>query len=347
MSSTRPKVGMGVIGCGTWGMNHCRTYAQYPYAELVAVCDLDGEKARQAGKAFGVAWYNNPEEMLKQKGIDAVAVVTPDFAHAAPIIAAARAHKHIICEKPLVTTRADAQRVVKAVKANKVKIMADYHNRWSPVYFKIKQDIEEGKIGKPLSAYMRLNDIIYVPTEFISWAQRSSILWFLGSHAVDVLCWLFNDKVRRVFAVARSGVLKKRGIDVPDLYQAILEFKGGGVASIENSWIIPNSNNYINDHKFNITGEKGMFSVDFGGSNLFERFLDNKADHPDILVRPVVQGKPVGLAFESIRDFVDRIYFDEKLKVSLESSVHVTCVILAILESAEKRMPVIVRDIPV
>ena len=221
-------VGMGVIGCGTWGMNHCRTYVEYPYSDLIAVCDLDGEKAQKAGKAFGVDYYTDPREMLKQDRIDAVAVVTPDFAHADPVVAAAEAGKHIICEKPLVTTRDDAVRVVAAIKNNNVKIMTDYHNRWSPVYYKIKEDIENGKIGKVMSAYMRLNDIIAFPTKHLPWAAESSILWFLGSHAVDVLCWLLDDRVRRVSAVCRAEVLRQNGIAAADLYQAILEFKDGG-----------------------------------------------------------------------------------------------------------------------
>ena len=142
-------------------------------------------------------------------------------------------------------------------------------------------------------------------------------------------------------------MLRRKGIDVPDLYQAILEFQEGGVASIENGWITPNTNGYVNDHKFNITGEKGMFNVNFSNNSLIERFLEEKFDHPDILVRPVIQGKPTGLAFESMRDFVDCIHFGTELKVSLESSVHVTCVILAIMKSAEQREPMIVEDVPV
>lgn len=340
-------VGMAVIGCGMWGTNHCRTYVQHPYSDLIAVCDVDGEKARQAGATFDADYYTDYGEMLEDQRVDAVAVVTPDFAHAAPMVATIEAGKHVICEKPLVTTRDEAVRVVEAVKANQVQVMVDYHNRWNPVYFKIKEDIEEGKIGKVMSAYMRLNDVIGVPMGYISWAEKSSILWFLGSHTVDVLCWLLDDKVRRVFAVSRAEVLGQKGIAVPDLYQAVLEFEGGGVASIENSWILPNTNPYINDHKFNITGESGMFNVDFSHNTLIERFLADKADHPDVLVRPTVQGKPTGLAFDSMRDFVDRIYFGEEVKVSLASSVHVTCVILALLESAETREPVLVEDIPV
>ena len=339
------KVGMAVIGCGAWGLNHCKTYVQYPSSDLVAVCDVDAEKARRVGETFGVPHYTSIAAMLKEEAIDAVAVVTPDFAHADAVVAAVKAGKHVLCEKPLVTTREDAVRVLQAAKASNVQIMTDFHNRWSPVYYTIKENIEKGKIGKVMSAYMRLNDEITWPAKNLAWAAQSSILWFLGSHTVDVLCWLFDDTVRRVFAVSRSGVLRARGVDVPDLYQSILEFTGGGVATIENSWILPGSLGYPNDHKFNITGDKGMFNVDFSHNALLERFLEETSDHPDILVRPVIQGKPTGLAFESIRDFVDRICLGEEVRVNLESSVHVTAVILALLASAECRAPVLVEDI--
>ncbi len=340
-------VGMGVIGCGTWGTNHCRTYIQHPYADLIAVCDLDAQRAQETGETFGVDYYTDHSQMLEDDRIDAVAVVTPDFAHADPAVAAAKANKHIICEKPLATTRDDALRVVEAVKANNVQIMVDYHNRWNPPVFKIKEDIEDGKIGKVMSAYVRLNDIIWVATDYISWAAKSSILWFLGSHTVDILCRMFDDKVRRVFSVSRSGVLQAKGIDAVDLYQSTLEFEGGGVAQIENNWIVPNTNPYVNDYKLNIIGEKGMFNMDFSHHQLIQRFLEDKADHPDVLVRPTVQGKPTGLGFESIRDFVDRIYLGEEVKVPLETAAHVTCVILAIMESAQTREPVLVENIPV
>ena len=196
------KVGMAVIGCGVWGLNHCRTYANYPYSDLIAVCDLNEEAARKAGEEFGVDHYTDVNEMLKDDRIKAVAVVTPDFAHADPLVAAAEAGKHVIVEKPLVTTWEDGIKVAKVAKANNVQIMADFHNQWSPVYWKIKEDIQKGKLGKIISAYMRLNDYIDWPTKYMPWAAKSSILWFLGSHVVDVLCWLFNDKVRRVYAVS-------------------------------------------------------------------------------------------------------------------------------------------------
>lgn len=334
------QIGMAVIGAGTWGQAHAEVYSTYPYSKLVAICDLNEERACSTAQKYNVDSYTNYKEMLARDDIDAVGIVTPDFAHAEPVIAAAEAGKHILCEKPLATTREDAENIVKAVTANNVKLMIDYHNRWNPPVFKIKEDIMEGKLGKIISAYVRLNNIIYVPTEMLSWAAKSSIMWFLGSHSIDVLCWLIDSRVRRVFSVSQSEVLVKLGIDVPDVYQTILEFENGAIATTENSWILPNTNPYVNDYKLNITGEKGMFNMDFSHNSLLERFLPDKADHPDVLCKPIVQGKAVGLGYESIRDFIDRIYRNEPLVISLEESLRVTEVILAIFESAQKREPV-------
>jgi len=133
---------------------------------------------------------------------------------------------------------------------------------------------------------MRLNDIIWVPRELISWAENSSILWFLGSHSVDVLNRIIGSKVERVYSVSYEGILKSKGINVTDLYQTILEYANGAVATMENSWILPDTNPYVNDYKLNITGERGMFNMDFSHNTLLERFLEDEASHPDVIVKP-------------------------------------------------------------
>lgn len=331
------KVKIALIGAGTWGKAHAMIYKEHHLSEFVAVADTNEKRARELAKKYNVKFFTDYEKMLDSIDCDAVAIVTPDFAHTKPILAAAKRGKHIICEKPLATSQSDLDLIVNVVKKSNVQIMVDFHNRWNPVICKIKSDIDVDKIGKIVSAYIRLNDIIWVPTEMLSWAEKSSILWFLGSHSVDILNWLIGSRVKSVYSVSHEGVLKKRGINVPDLYQTILEYEGGVVATMENSWIIPNTNPYVNDYKLNITGEKGMFNMDFSHNTLLERFLENEASHPDCLVKPIVQGKPVGLAYESIRDFIERIYRSEKVIISIEESVAVSKIILAIMESAKKK----------
>ena len=343
MSAAR-QIRFGVIGAGLWGEVHAEIYSQHPYARLVAVCDADAARAQKVAAAHGgVRACTDFRELAGDPEVDAVAVVTPDFAHREPILAAARAGKHVITEKPLATTAEDAEAIAAAVRAAGITLMVDFHARWNPPFAIARRNIEEGTLGRILSAYFRLNDTIYVPTKMLSWAASSSILWFLGSHTVDTLRFLLADEVERVYSVSRAGVLKERGIDVPDLYQSILEFRSGVVATIENNWVIPNSHPAVNDFKVNILGSKGMINMDLTNNQLIERYLEASSDHPDCIVKPQVRDKHVGFAYESIRDFVECLALGKPVQVGLEDGLRVTRVVLAIMESARTGRPVTVR----
>jgi predicted dehydrogenase len=338
------KVRFGVIGAGLWGEAHAEVYATHPLAELAAVCDTDPARARRLAERWGARRvYESYEELVADPGVDAVAVATPDFAHRGPVVAAARAGKHVHSEKPLATSREDAEAIASAVRSSGVTYMVDFHARWNPPFAIARRNIEEGTLGKVMSAYFRLNDTVSVPTGMLSWAAKSSILWFLGSHTVDTLRFLLADEVERVYSVSRSEVLAGKGLDVPDLYQSILEFRSGVVASIENNWIVPNTNPAVNDFKVNILGSRGMINMDLTNNQLFERYLETSSDHPDCIVKPQVFDRHVGFAYESIRDFVECLALGKKVRATLDDGLAVTSVVLAIMESAATRTPVTVR----
>jgi len=333
-------ISFGVIGCGTWGQAHAEIFASHPRSRLCAVCDVDKKRAMQVGQKYSIPFYGDYNEMLDREELDAVGIATPDFAHVEPLMAAVLKHKHVLCEKPLVTEKQDLEAVVRAVEKTGVRVMVDYHNRWNVPFVKAKKRLREGELGEPVNGYMRLTDIQWVPKEYISWAAETSILWFLGSHTVDTLTWLFGDRVRRVYAVSRSGILKAQGIDAVDVYMSMLEFEKGGIAQTENGWITPDSNPFINDFKFNLLCTRGMVNIDLSSSNFFEIYSMDKVEHPDFLVKPRVYGKPMGFSYESIRDFIERLYMDEDFVVPFEESVNVNRVIFAIMDSAESGEPV-------
>ncbi len=346
MTRTNGRLNMAIIGAGTWGETHAYIYDNHPDVTLAAICDLNGERAKGLADKFGLpesAVYVDHTEMLRKADIDAVAIVTPDFSHCQIAVDCANAKKHFILEKPLTTSREEAIQIVEAVKRNRVRMMVDLHARWSPLFAIAKKAIEDGEIGDPYSAYYRLNDIKWVATDLLPWAARSSILWFLGYHSVDTLRWFFNDEVSRVYAVSREGILKGLGVDTADIYQTILEFRNGGIATMENGWITPNSNPNVNDMKFNITGTTGMFNLDPTHSQILERFTETKYDKPDMHVRHFVHGKPRGFAYESIRHFVDQLISGDEFYVTLDDAYNTTMVILSILESAKTRQPVEVQ----
>jgi predicted dehydrogenase len=165
------RVRFGLVGLGTWGKIHADTYSAHPRSCLAAVCDLDEERRRKAAAHYGVTHiYTDYGKMLSDNEIDAVAVVTPDFAH---------------------------------------------------------RNIEQG----------------------LCWERQ-----YRRIHAIDSLRYLFQDEILRVYSVSRSGVLRARGVDVPDIYQTILELGNGAIATMENHWIMPDSNPQLNDFKVNILG---------------------------------------------------------------------------------------------
>ena len=338
------KVKIAIIGAGTWGENHARIYQAHPLAEPVAICDQNLDKARQLAERLGIAEvYQDYHDMLAHADCDAVAIVTPDFAHADVAVAAACAGRHLLIEKPLATTRDDVYRIMDAVAKNKVRAMVDLHNRWNPPFSVAHQSLERGELGELYSAYFRLNDIKWVATDLLPWAAQSSVLWFLGSHSLDTLRWFFGREVRRVYAVSRSGQLQAEGVDTVDLYQSTLEFAGGGIAQMENGWITPNAHPCVNDIKCTLLGTKGMIAIDASNHNLIQKYTADKAEVPDILVRHSVFGSPKGFAYESIRCFIDCLVDGRDFPVTIEDAANTSLAILAIMESAKRREPVDVQ----
>jgi len=338
---------MGLIGAGKWGEAHAYVYNNHPSVEFNAICDFDETRLRAFAEKFRVGnHYVDYKKMLLEADIDAVAIATPDFLHTELVIACAEAGKAILVEKPLAMTHADLVAIIRAQKKQNVRIMVDFHNRWSPPFVQIKNSIEDGELGELACAYFRLNDKKYVATDMLSWAAKSSPLWFLGSHAIDTLRWLYDDEVEHVYAVSYGRILKSLDIDCEDVYQAILKFKKGTIATIENGWITPNTNPCINDIKFNISGSNGMFNLDLSNNQMIERITENIVDRPDVLVNHYVHGKPKGFAFDSILHFIDCMLHDTPFYVDLVDGINTSLVILAILESVKTGLPVSVEYLP-
>ncbi|HML48386.1 MAG TPA: Gfo/Idh/MocA family oxidoreductase [Clostridia bacterium] len=188
---------IAIVGAGVWGETHAAIFREHPYANPVAICDLNVERAAALADKYALpAVYGSVKDMLRAGGFDAVSIVTPDHLHADIAVACATAGKHLLIEKPLATTSADVFRIVEAVRRHNVRAMVDLHNRWSPPFAQAKLELDAGTLGTLRNAYFRLNDTKWVATDMLPWAAKSSILWFLGSHSLDTLQWLFDDQSR-------------------------------------------------------------------------------------------------------------------------------------------------------
>ncbi len=335
------KVGFGLIGTGTWGETHLKLYSTDPRVRLACICDINEELVkRRAGEYGAESWTTDYHELLARDDVQAVAVVTPDFLHREIALAAAAAGKHILLEKPMATTVAECEEINAAVAKAGVKLMIDFHNRFNTPFTQTKAAIEAGEIGEPQMIALRLNDTIFVPTEMLKWAGKSSVAWFIGSHSVDLVRWLFEDEVVRVYSVARSRVLAARGVNTPDFFQSTLELSRGGVAQIENCWIMAETYPSVFDFKMELIGDKGHLMADLSTHRMLQKYTLAEATYPDVIGAPIVHGRPVGFAVESIRHFVDCVVNDKQPLVTGADGLAATKIVAAIHESAKTGKPV-------
>ena len=337
------KVRMGVVGTGIWGRMHVRAYVQHPSADLVAICDLNEERAREVAEEFDIPkCYSNTDEMLEE-GLDGISIATPDTAHADITIKAAEKGVHILVEKPLATTVEECERMISAASAGGVYLMVDWHNRWNPPCYYAWRAIRDGELGEVSYIYYRVSDTIYVPTKMLPWAGNSSVMLFLGSHALDTTCWLIGHKPVRVYCRRKEGVLTGMGIPTADMYITMVDFDNGATAVVENSWVLPQSSPALIDHKCEIIGSKGVINLDPTHNRAFAKYTSKTpggfpdASFPDMFITPEIHNRQLGFAVESIYHFVECIRDGKKPLTSGEDGLLNTRLILAAEESAKKK----------
>ena len=338
------KVGFGVIGTGiVGGAWHAHVYHHMPRADLVAVCDLNEGRAREIADKYGVPHvYTDYRDLLAREDIAAVSIATPDFAHREIAVAAASAGKHILVEKPLATTVEDAEAILAAVEEAGVKLMVDFHNRVNPAFVTTRQAVQMGDLGDLKYIYARLSNTTFVPTQMLPWASQSSALWFLASHTLDMSCWLLEDKPRRVYAVSRSGVLREKGIDTQDFHVAIVEFEKGAVATLENSWILPETEPNVFNLKMELLGSEGAMYLNTSDNRTVEKYTREEVSLPDTLgfTLNADSARLSGYVLEAIARFVDAVVDDAPVLATGEEAALVTRVLVAIEESARTGQPV-------
>lgn len=333
-----------LVGAGIFGSFQAQAFSQMPHVDLVGICDLNTKKAQGLADKFNIKEvYSDFEKMLKECDCDFVSIATPDHLHAPLAIAAANAGKHILVEKPFATKREDLLAMRDAINRNGVRAMCDLHNRSSQPFAIAKATIEEGGMGKVYSMYIRLNDNKSVATNMLTWSSESSVLWFLGSHSLDILCYLCGSRPKTVYSLSRKGILQGMGVDTVDMYQTSIEFENGCIAQMENGWIVPNGNTALIDLKCNIMCEKGCFNINGSNSDMLQVLTEEKTSTPNCIARPIINGSVEGFAPNNLRSFVDGLYYDRPFNVTVDEAVDSCLAILAILESAEKKQVVEVR----
>ncbi len=230
------KYGFGVIGLGM-GMGHCNRMVEQEggRVRLVGVCDLDADKGRAAQEKFNVPWYEDYDEMLSDPAVDVVLVATPTGMHAEHSIAAARAGKHVLCEKPIDVEPARARRIIRACRDAGVKLQVGFQNRCTADSRRTHHDIAAGRLGEILFGQLNLQWWRGRPGYFVKGGWRGTWKYDGGGAFMnkgvqynDLLCY-FMGRPASVVARCRTTLFP---IETEDVGMAILTFASGAQASL-------------------------------------------------------------------------------------------------------------------
>jgi len=336
------RIKVGVVGVGIQGEQHVKAYKTHPLVELKAIADINEKRLKDVSEKYDIQGrYLDYREMIEKEDLDLVSIVTPDFLHFEPVTFALNHGVNVIVEKPLAMNVEEAEKMVNLAKSKNLMLFVDFANRWNPPFAVAKEKVSSGELGKPLYAYFRLSDTKYVPFKMLSWAAKTSVVFFLMSHTADLARWIFEDEVDYVYAVASRKYLKSRGVDTYDYVIAILEFKNGGRALLESAWILPESLPSIVDFRAEILCEEGSIFIDDLCQGI--EVASKTYEYPRYAGGYVINEKYIGFTREAIHHAVDCLIEGREPIITPEDALANTKILCSIIESIEKKTKVQVK----
>jgi UDP-N-acetyl-2-amino-2-deoxyglucuronate dehydrogenase len=231
------KLRFALVGCGNIAKKYIHVFQNYlEDAKIVALCDIQKEKADQYGKDLGVDAYTDIEEMMTRKGddIDVLCLLTPSGIHVHNVRELVRYGKPLVIEKPMALKLAEADEILHDSAIHGIKIFVVHQNRFNLPVVKAMEAMNQGRFGKLVMGTVRLrwkrDQAYYDAADWRgTWAYDGGVFTNQASHHIDMLTW-FMGEVESVKAVATTRLVN---IECEDTGAAILRFTNGSLGIIE------------------------------------------------------------------------------------------------------------------
>ncbi|MGG4345392.1 Gfo/Idh/MocA family protein [Paenibacillus lautus] len=348
-------INVGVIGTGSISAMHLQSYQKHANANLLAVCDLNEERAQRAAEQYGATKvYTDYNELLADPDIDAVSICTWNNTHAEISIAALNAGKHVLVEKPLCRTVEEALQVQEAVKSSGKLLQVGFVRRYDPNAQMLREFADKGEFGEiyfaKASSVRRLGN----PGGWFSDIERSGggPLIDIGVHVID-LCWYMMGRPKPVSVSAntyrklgnRSNVrnlsfYKAADYDaekntVEDMANAMIRFENGASILVDVSFTLHAKENL---QSVKLYGDKGGFEIDPEVVIVTEKH--------DTIINIQPQTDSTGFAFDAafqseVDHFISSIENGTSPLSPVEDGVEIMKILCGIYESAEKGVEVL------
>ncbi len=334
------RLGAGIVGTGWVSTEHIRAFEQNPHARVSAVCSRDKSRARAKAESMGLARcavYDDFDAMLQDKDVDIISICTPHHLHVRQGIAAAKAGKHILLEKPIALDLPGLRALEKAVTGAGVKTVVSFVLRWNPLFDLIRSFLAEKAVG----------EIYYAEVDYLhgigpwygqySWNIRKdmggSSLLTAGCHAVDGLRWFLQKDAVEVYAMANFSKGNPLKYEYEPNSVTLVRFADGAIGKVASS--IESAMPYVFD--IMLLGEEGtirnnqVFSRKWKGQKSWSSIPTILPDSGDVTHHPFVG---------EIDHFIDCIRMGKESHVNVADAVKTHEICLASEMSAATRKPV-------
>ena len=350
------KLRFGLIGCGRISFKHIEALVNnHDKAELVALCDLEIEKAELLKKRYvelldkknvkinNIEIYRDYQKLIERANIDIVSIATYSGTHAKITINALKSGKHVIVEKPMALSIKDADEMIATAEKYNRKLTVCHQNRFNQTVQKLRKALEDNRFGKLVHGvanirWNRNNDYYRQASWRGTWEQDGGTLMNQCIHDIDLLQWMMGP-VERLYAEADTFL---RNIEGEDMGAAVLRFKNDSIGIIEGSACIYPKNL---EETLSIFGEKG--TVRIGGVAINKiidwKFADGLDDEEEVKSEANYEDPDTVYGYGHTplyKDFIDAVLNDRKPYITGEDGKKAVEIVLAIYKSRKTGLPV-------
>lgn len=251
MSNDSKKLGWGLIGASTiarqWVIPAINAQSD---SEVVAVMSSSEDRAKSYAEENNIpAAYHSVESILADPAVDVVYISTTNEKHKAETLACAAVGKHVLCEKPLALTLADAHEMAAACKNAGVVMGTNHHLRNAITHRTLRKLIAEGAIGRPLG--VRLFHAVHLPPHLQTWRIKdpgtgAGVILDITVHDTDTLRFILNDEVESVTAISAQHGMGAQGIE--DTVMGVMQFQSGTLAQFHDAFTVAHTNTGLQVH---------------------------------------------------------------------------------------------------
>jgi len=333
VSQVQSTIGIGIVGLGFMGRRYARFIHQIEGMRVAGVCDIDARLAQEVAAESGGRVFADPAAMAADPEVVGVIVCTPEHLHLDPALAAIRAGKATMIEKPIAHSLASAREIAAAGRSADVPILIGHLLRFESRWIAARQRIDAGVIG----------DVVSITTRRIGnmldqdvLRGRTSIPLYYGVHDLDIMHWYAGADAVTISAQKHSGILRAAGFETDDFYTAMLTFANGAHGTAELGWHVPANAVASRTSGVAIVGTKGAIRIEQGETG-FECWSDSGLDRSlDTIFWLESYGLAAGALGLEIRHFGDVVRGKREPAITIEDAIEALRLSLAMEIAASK-----------